>query len=358
MLLVAAGCRPEVPRVAGPESPLLTARLYGHMVWEVPRGGIQTVRLPDGDSAVLRPAAPDTATAFPTVHSLSGPDAEGRIAYVEDHFFTADEKDRRHCLKTVRIDGTEDTLVFQRPGSAMQAVGAAGHMAIGRHLALSRRGGQVLLLRDLVPVQMPGSLLGEGTLEVWDVASRASRDLGLRILDAPLAWLPDGRRFVAVSLVARQELPGDFHGLAELGEVERNWPRLPVVFLGELGSAAVVRLGLGSEAVVSPDGAVVWFGGSIGQLRSHWSRCELATGAVQPVELPGLAGRAFAAATNDLVLYQGWPTAGAEERWTTVGSRPGGTPLVTIKVADLGARTFATVVPWIDPRSSLSFGAR
>ena len=43
---------------------------------------------------------------MPTIHALSGPDIEGRIAYIEDHFFVANQKNRRHVLKTIRLDGT------------------------------------------------------------------------------------------------------------------------------------------------------------------------------------------------------------------------------------------------------------
>jgi hypothetical protein len=357
-LLAAAACRPATPTVALPETPSLVDRVHGHLVWSEPRGGIRTLALPGGTPTVLRPAAPDGVETFATVLEVSGPDVEGRIAYLEDHFFGVDAADRRHCLKSMRIDGTEDRVVFQRPGSLLSGSGPTGQAATGRRLALSHRGGQVLLLRDVAPAQLPGSLLHEGELVVWDVTSQTSRDGGLRALDGPLAWLPDGRRFVAVALLAREDLPENLDGFAQLGEVERDWPRLPVVVIGELGRGIVTHLGLGSECLVSPDGAVVWFGGHIGQQQRRWSRFEVATGALGPVELPGLAGSPVAAATPDLVLYMALPTAGAEAPWTSGGSRPGGTPLLTIKVADPTARTFATVLPALDPRASVSFGAR
>lgn len=44
----------------------------------------------------------------PTIHALSGPDAEGRVGYIEDHFFVEDKKDQRHLLKVLRLDGTQD----------------------------------------------------------------------------------------------------------------------------------------------------------------------------------------------------------------------------------------------------------
>ncbi|MBL8724448.1 MAG: hypothetical protein JNK49_10405 [Planctomycetes bacterium] len=344
--------------VPGPEAPRLLDRVQGHLVWTEPRGGLRLLTLPAGVATVLRPAAPDGVPTFATVQAVGGPDLEGRIVCLDDHFFTADAAQQRHCLLSLRIDGRDERVVFQRPGSLRRGAGPTGRVATGEHLALSARGGQVLSLRDVAPVQLPGALLHEGDLEVWDLQSQSARDVGLRALDLPVAWLPDGRRFVAVALLPREELPADLDGLTQLGAEARSWPRLPVVVLGEVGRGIATRLGLGSLAVVSPDGAVVWFGGAVGQQPRSWARFELATGALRTVELPGLAGRPVAAAAADLVLYTAWPTSGAELQWTSLGSRPGGVPLVTIKVADPGTKAFATVVPAFDARGSVSFGGR
>jgi hypothetical protein len=356
--LTAAACRPAIPVVPGPEAPRLLDRVQGHLVWTEPRGGLRLLALPRGQPTVLRPAAPAGALAFASVHAVAGPDADGRIVYLEDHFFTEAPAQRRHSLKSLRIDGSEDRVVFQRPGSLLGGAGSRGLVATGEHLALSARGGQVLALREVSPVQLPGALLHEGELEVWDLSSQSARDVGLRALDLPVAWLPDGRRFVAVALLARDELPADLDGFAQLGAVARSWPRLPVVVLGEVGRGIVMRLGLGSLAVVSPDGAVVWFGGAVGQQPRTWACFDVASGSVHTVELPGLAGRPIAAAGADLLIYTAWPTAGAEPQWTSLGSRPGGSPLVTIKVADPETRAFATLVPAFDARGSVSFGGR
>ena len=43
---------------------------------------------------------------FPYIYALAGPDEEGRIAYIEDYFFVPRDSDRRHLLKTVKLDGT------------------------------------------------------------------------------------------------------------------------------------------------------------------------------------------------------------------------------------------------------------
>jgi hypothetical protein len=64
---------------------------------------------------------------------MSGPDTEERIAYIEDHFFVANEKNRRDLLKTIRLDGTNDTELFSRPGDAMWAT-SGGRGEIGDDL--------------------------------------------------------------------------------------------------------------------------------------------------------------------------------------------------------------------------------
>ena len=350
-----AGCQPDVPTVPGPESSALRAGLQGQLVWEEPRGGIRTLQLPAGTPAVVRAAAARDAASFPVVTALAGPDELGRIAYLEEDFATgpAASTDPAPRLKTIRLDGTADTVV------ATWATGAPanGTRLVGAHLALSRRGGHVLLLRDLEPRQWTGSLLYEGRLELWNVDDGSHRALGQSALEASLVWLPDGKQFLACVGAARSEVPTDALGLAHQGDEERTWDRLPAMYCIDVATGRRVLLGIGTEAAVAPDGAVAWIGGYLGQQRLPWLRVELATGAQQPVAVPGLAGRIVAAAGPEVVLYQGWPTAGTEVRWTAAGSRPGGVPLLSLKAAHLGSQEFATVVPYLDPRSRLSFGA-
>lgn len=349
-----AGCQPDVPTVPGPESSALLASLQGQLVWEEPRGGIRTLRLPAGSPTIVRAAAASDAASFPVVVALGGPDELGRVAYLEEDFATgsAASTDAAPRLKTIHLDGTADTMV------ATWTAGPPvnGARAVGAHVALSRRGGHVLLLRDLEPRQWTGSLLYEGRLELWNVDDGSHRALGLSALEAPLVWLPDGERFLACVGAARRELPSAAPGLAHQGDQERTWDRLPALYCCDVATGRRVLLGIGTEAAVAPDGTVAWIGGYLGQQRLPWVRVDLATGAQQPVAVPGLAGRIVAAASPEVVLYQGWPTAGSEVRWTTAGSRPGGVPLLCIKAAHLGSQAFAMVLPYLDPRSRLSFG--
>src|SRR5205807_755765 len=143
-----------------------------------------------------------------TIHALSGPDADGRIAYIEDHFFVANETDRRHLLKTIKLDGTQDTELFSRLGNAMWAATPAGHGEIGHHLALAPVHGRVAFLSGLSSVQMPSAYLHVGSVEIWDVDKKAGRKRDIRALDEGLAWFPDGKRLAYVKLVDPKATPG------------------------------------------------------------------------------------------------------------------------------------------------------
>jgi hypothetical protein len=99
----------QAPTVDGPESKALAAHLSGYVVRTRAPGEIVALTLPTFQESVVRPAPPAGADFCPTVHALSGPDSDGRIAYIEDRFFVPDEKDRKHLLKTIKLDGTADT---------------------------------------------------------------------------------------------------------------------------------------------------------------------------------------------------------------------------------------------------------
>jgi len=69
-------------------------------------------------------------------------------------------------------------------------------------------------------------------------------------------------------------------------------------------------------------------------------------------------GRVIALLEDDLVLYWSLPTAGAPARFTKNNSPlVGPKPMPTIKLAEIRSQRFQTVLPYIDPRDRLSFGA-
>jgi hypothetical protein len=106
---------------------------------------------------------------------------------------------------------------------------------------------------------------------------------------------------------------------------------------------------------VSPDGQLVllrdfelnW---RILDLDSNQSRSFKAAGAIYP--------GALAFVDPSTVLYWAWPTEGSE-----IGLTEHNSPLVgpkqlrALKLVDLTDGRFQTVVPFVDPRISISFGA-
>jgi hypothetical protein len=352
-----AGPEPEASTVPGPESDKLLPATTGNVLFafgaeqpeEMPSGDIVALQLPGLKSTVVRPRPAVNRNDMPTIHAVSGPDAEGRIAYIEDHFFVADEKNRRHLLKTVRIDGTHDTELFSRPGDAMWAQRGE----IGSDLALSPVGGRVAFESGLVNTQMPGTLLQTGTVEIWDVEKKARTKASFKALEG-LAWLPDGKRLAYVKLIDTKELPAatappqadPFTGAF------KGWRKLPAVFVRDVDAETEVFLHVGWHPVVSSDGQAVLVSNSGGD----WRSVDVATGKSDSAAWPGMWAP-VALANRDVALSLCLPTKGTKIRFTRHNSALSGPKeMLSLKLAKVNANEFQTVLANIDPRTRISFG--
>jgi len=171
----------HVGNAEGQESDKLLPATRGYLLVPVRGCGIDAIELPTLKKTVVRPAAPQNAEDWPTLHLVSGPDAEGRIAYIEDHGSTRKEADKRHILKAIMVDGTQDTKLFSRPGDALWSTSASGKGEMGGSLALSPVGGRVAFHTDLAPIQMPGSYTYFGPIEIWTIDRRESIKLDLKM---------------------------------------------------------------------------------------------------------------------------------------------------------------------------------
>jgi hypothetical protein len=354
----------EGPTVPGPEADNLLNRISGYVLHSPTgdRRSIVAVSLPELKQAVVRPFGEPSDGDDPTIHALSGPDAEGRIAYVEDHFFVKDDANRRHLLKTIQVDGTGDTALFSRPGSAMWATTGAGKGEIGEHLALSPTGRKVALVSGLSERQMPQALFSQGVIEIWDISEKERLPLEIDAVDAPMSWFPDGIRLAFVRFVRRRDVPNLGVSVEEFGRghYSGSWQELPAVYILDVPTGESRFLSLGWRPIVSADGDKVYVGGwvpnSAGGIKLIWKSVDASTGAAADVTWPGDAGGLVAIPSGDLVLYWGLPTAGAKIERSSHGSFRKGTMLLTIKAAILKSGRFQTIIPAIDPRDPISCG--
>lgn len=337
----------RIPTVAGPEHAELDNRMKGYVVFDRPVGGLVAVSLESSQEVILR--EPDGGG---TVHSVSGPDDQGRIAFVENHM---DEE--RHLLKVIRLDGTLDQTLFEREGDALWSYNGD---EIGDYLALAPTGGLVAFVENLEPVgmQAPSARLSRGRLAVWDVDSGREMGTDAQALDGQLDWFPDGKRVVYSDLVLREQglelMRRHVDSDEAFSKDFAHWDQIPVVFAYDVEKGSAVALHVGMQPAVSGDGRIVFIRGH----DVHWRLYSVEDDDSRSFEAPGgIWPGVIGFVEPSLPLYWAWPTEGARRGWTTSNSPlVGPKPMRTLKVMDLATGEFRTVIPSIDPRRTVSFG--
>jgi hypothetical protein len=345
-MVCGCGLFPEAITVPGPESHTLLPSATGFIVMSPPLGGIVAFELPTLREITVIPASPDNAEDPPTIHMLGGPDDKGRIAYIEDHFFVND-KNRRHLLKTIHLDGTDQTTLFTRPGDAMWAT----HGEIGRTMALAPTGGRVAFLTGLKGDQMPSALLFEGSIEIWNIDQKLREKTDLQAVDEGLSWFPDGKRLAYVKMIDRASNQQLIDPADPMAESYIQWDRIPAIFIRDVGTDTETFLHVGWHPNVSVDGSKVLifgFGGS--------AYCdEVATGRTYPLTGPGKDGP-IAMLDDNTLLASCYPTAGTKVKFEGAWPVNGPGEIWAIKLTRIDSWDFQTVIPYVAGGMDISFG--
>jgi hypothetical protein len=341
-MVCGCGLFPEAVTVPGPESNSLLPKTNGFVVMAQACGGMVAVELPTLRETVIRRQSSVESDDMPTIHAMSGPDDQGRIAYIEDHVFARHDKDQRHLLKTIHLDGSGDTALFSRPGDAMWAETVIGHGKIGKAFSLSRTGGKVAFLSGTHEHQMPQALLMEGSVEIWDINKKTGTKTDLVALDAGLTWLPDGKHLVYVKLIDRKPTgPADPITASYL---QWNWDKIPAVFIRDLETQTDTLVHTGWNPLVSVDGSKVLTYGFAG---CGYYCVELGSGKIFPLTGPG-SGRPVAMLDDTTLLAECYPTQATKVKFHGAWPIHGPREVLALKLTRTDSNTFQTVIQYLD----------
>jgi hypothetical protein len=339
------GCN-RLPTVKGPEATDLLPKVTGAIVTQhrAEDGRITEIAilsLPDLRDIVIRPGKEEP---YEYVSQVSGPDAEGRIAYVQENLTGGTAR-----LKTIRTDGSSDQVILSRSGKSYEV--------FGKHPALSPTRNLIAFVIGERSLDIPGTYLRTGSLEIWDVVRKIKLGISVEAEEHALYWFPDGRRLAYVEFVSKKGLPTFALGPGDFGKEFSGWSRVPAVHVLDVMTGQRKLICVGWQPVVAADGKSILVEDSEG----HRKKVDIATGRSQVIQWPGALSAsdhasAIALLPGDLVLYWGLPTEGSPVVRSPYGSFRAGTQMVTLKLADIYSGKFQTVVPAIDPRHEASFG--
>jgi hypothetical protein len=339
-----------LPTVQGPEATDLVERIgKGRLVMDQPRGGIVAISLPGlEESTVRRPGE-----GHGTVHAVSGPDESGHIAYVVEYL-----QKKTYAIRVCDLDGMSDRLLLSGSGSPLW-----DHV-VGNQIALHASNGKLAWLKESEGVQMrePSALLRVGQLVFTNLEDGKTVETQARAIDShnftrKFAWFPDGTRIAYVALTSRQDPAATTPPPPVLARDHDGWDRLPAVWVWDLGASTSRFVHWGWTGVPTADQKAMLVCAASDDAGLRWQRVDLSTGESELVSWPGASEGLIAALDGDLVIYWGYPTEGASQEWTELGS-----PLAprwamwSLKVAEVPTARFQTLLRNVDPRRSVDYG--
>ncbi len=319
--------------VPGPETQGLRKTFPGTVIYNAAGGGLHMVSVATGRQVKL---LPDNSNVF----AASGPDRRGRIALIEQE----SGYDGKHSLTAVSLPGMERARLFAREGDASWTD------SIGRSIAMSPSG-RVAVITPMRKRQMqnPSALLTVGDIEIWSLGTSMPARFKLDALDGDLgnlAWFPDGRRLLYVSL---KPDPRDDAG-RKAPYADTHWPELPTICVLDTRTGESRMLSLGEYPAVSNDGQRIFVPAEKGSARI----LDPAGRSLGQARLPGLEGKVLAV-HGDRALYWAEQTAKRARGFHPFTSPE---PTSTLKVADISdPEKFETVLDGISWPSQATYGA-
>ena len=340
--MLISGCDVRLPTVNGPESEDLLPQLHGYIIMDRERG-IIGIELPSTKEIIIR--KPWDKKNNP-VDALSGPDNQGRIAFID-----SDLGAEIYSLKIIDMATRKETVVFTLHGSYWPQ-----DENYGQSFSYSRTGGMVAFITnykdDLSLIR--NDYVNIGTLEIVKTEKGIVIKTKIKALDKGLAWFPDGKQLVYAALVRKNELPHNLKMQFDdgFGREMNAWHSIPVVFVLDVITMSSRPLHIGWNPIVSSDGSSIFIQDYKGRLRKYI----MATHDSISVDIPPTKqSHVFSSIGNDVLLYKGLPTKGSKQKFRFT-STFGTTLYWTLKVAQLTTGKFKTIEQYLDIHRRVSYG--
>ncbi len=310
------------------ETPELRQHLSGSLVTVAPVGGIVEIDLATLKSTARRPSNAGKSA----IVTLSEPDSAHRVAFVTGPSLLLDRREYVIHL----LDGGQERKIFTGPGDPLW------DHAISP-VALAPTGGKIAF------VSQPAGNAGQqfrplviGTLQVLDPTTGKTREMAVTALGEKPVWFRDGRRL----LYTTPADPRAAYDRKGSSAIDAN------VHMLDTETGEDVLLAPGRLPVASSDGKTVLIARGA---RFDLFLVDIATrNETSVVRTHGL-GAPLALIDSRYLIYKGAITPGAPTATTQHNSNfVGAKAMMAIKVMDITNREFATIVPLIDPRSSVA----